>query len=174
MNVFVLDREPIIAAQMNCDKHVVKIPTEVTQVLSVAVLLLGGSAPYKMTHVNHPLIHWAKRSVNHRIRLRDYGIALCGEYKFRYIREHACMRYLTGMNLLLNQGLELNDEFPMCIPEKYKNPADIYKSYRDMYIGEKSHLLTYTKRLPPSWIPNDLCVYKEMSKRERELLGAKV
>ena len=34
MNIFVLDTNPITAAQMQCDKHVVKMVLETAQILS--------------------------------------------------------------------------------------------------------------------------------------------
>ena len=33
MNIFVLDKSPIISAQMQCDKHIVKMPLETAQML---------------------------------------------------------------------------------------------------------------------------------------------
>ena len=36
MNIFVLDENPITAAQMHCDKHVVKMVLEYAQILSTA------------------------------------------------------------------------------------------------------------------------------------------
>ncbi|WP_246038764.1 pyrimidine dimer DNA glycosylase/endonuclease V [Wolbachia endosymbiont of Leptopilina clavipes] len=34
MNIFVLGKDPAIAAQMLCDKHIVKMPLEAAQLLS--------------------------------------------------------------------------------------------------------------------------------------------
>ena len=46
MNIFVLDRSPQAAAQMQCDRHVVKMVLESAQMLCTAVNLLGGESPY--------------------------------------------------------------------------------------------------------------------------------
>ena len=35
MNIFVLDKDPIISAQMQCDKHIVKMPLESAQMCVV-------------------------------------------------------------------------------------------------------------------------------------------
>ena len=43
MNIFYLDSDPIIAAQMQCDKHVVKMIVESAQMLSTAHRLLDGT-----------------------------------------------------------------------------------------------------------------------------------
>ena len=42
MNIFYLDRDPVIAAQMMCDKHVVKMILESAQMLSTAHRVLDG------------------------------------------------------------------------------------------------------------------------------------
>ena len=43
MNIFVLDRDPYIAAQMHCDKHVIKMICEYAQLLSTAHRQLDGT-----------------------------------------------------------------------------------------------------------------------------------
>ena len=43
MNLFVLHQEPEIAAQMQCDKHVVKMIIESAQMLSTAHRVLDGT-----------------------------------------------------------------------------------------------------------------------------------
>ena len=43
MNIFVLDKNPTIAAQMLCDKHVPKMIVESAQMLSTAHRLLDGT-----------------------------------------------------------------------------------------------------------------------------------
>ena len=42
MNIFVLDRNPKTAAQLQCDKHVVKMIVESAQMLSTAHRMLDG------------------------------------------------------------------------------------------------------------------------------------
>ena len=42
MNIFVLDEDPTIAAQSQCDKHVVKMIVESAQMLSTAHRMLDG------------------------------------------------------------------------------------------------------------------------------------
>lgn len=57
MNIFILDKDPIIAAQMLCDKHVIKMPLETAQLLcSVFWVSLNNQMslsqiPYKLTHI---------------------------------------------------------------------------------------------------------------------------
>jgi hypothetical protein len=42
MNIFVLDQDPVVAAQMMCDEHIIKMPTESLQMLSTNYRLLDG------------------------------------------------------------------------------------------------------------------------------------
>ena len=49
MNIFVLDKHPVIAASMQCDKHVVKMVLETAQILSTVARNNGidhGYRPY--------------------------------------------------------------------------------------------------------------------------------
>ena len=60
MNIFYLDRDPKLAAQMHCDKHVVKMILESAQMLSTAHRFLDTDlyadkvGLYKLAHKNHP------------------------------------------------------------------------------------------------------------------------
>ena len=68
MNIFYLDRNPIVAAQMMCDKHVVKMILESAQMLSTAHRVLDGDTYadlvglYKIAHKNHPSSVWVRSS----------------------------------------------------------------------------------------------------------------
>ena len=56
MNIFILDESPIISAQMQCDKHIVKMPLETAQMLCSVFHRHGQGhlVPYKEAHKNHP------------------------------------------------------------------------------------------------------------------------
>ena len=49
MNIFILDDDPIKAAQLQCDKHVVKIIVESAQMLSTAHRMLDGAMETRLT-----------------------------------------------------------------------------------------------------------------------------
>ena len=53
MNIFVLHKDPAVAATMACDKHVVKMILETAQMLCTAARALGSDAPYGATHKKH-------------------------------------------------------------------------------------------------------------------------
>ena len=65
MNLFILDRDPIIAASMNCDKHVCKIILEAAQMMGEAHRCNGGQAECgAITHRNnHGKIHSYQRII---------------------------------------------------------------------------------------------------------------
>lgn len=118
MNIFVLDFDPMLAAQYQCDKHVVKMIVETAQLLSTAHRLLDGKMQivarvnpktgktrrvkqwvlddaemnlrlYQATHSNHPSNVWVRESHHNYNWAYRHFLALCAEYKHRYGREHA-------------------------------------------------------------------------------------
>jgi hypothetical protein len=40
------------------------------------------------------------------------------------------------------------------MPENYKVMNNAITAYRSYYIGEKIHLMKYTRRTPPQWLSN--------------------
>ena len=56
MNIFFLDKDPKIAAQLQCDKHVVKMILETAQMLSTAARAKGHDIGYPVsyTHLTLP------------------------------------------------------------------------------------------------------------------------
>ena len=71
MNIFMLDKDPVKAAQYHCDKHVVKMILETGQLLSTAWRMIDGDefadsrGMYKCTHKNHPSAVWARETNNY-------------------------------------------------------------------------------------------------------------
>lgn len=90
MNIFVLDKDPVKAAQFHCDKHVVKMITESAQMLSTVHHMCGippsmdVNQIYLKAHVNHPCTIWARTTLDNYNWLVDLGIALCSEYTWHY------------------------------------------------------------------------------------------
>ena len=66
MNIFYIDTCPVKAAQMQCDKHVVKMVLESAQMLCTAHhSFWQHDVPYKPTHRNHPSAVWARSNSKH-------------------------------------------------------------------------------------------------------------
>ena len=65
MNIFFLDKCPKKSAEMQCNKHIVKMPLESTQMLCSVWYKYnyGGRVPYKQTHKNHPCTLWEGESL---------------------------------------------------------------------------------------------------------------
>ena len=157
MNIFYLDRDPVIAAQMSCDKHVVKMILESAQMLSTAHRVLDGDkyadevGLYKMAHKNHPSTIWVRSSYQHYKWLYDHMVALMREYTYRYGKHHATERLLTPLSEY-PQAIPVGDytEPPQCMPELCKG-EDTVLAYQNYYIIEKSGFARWTKREIPTW-----------------------
>ena len=164
MNIFVLHPMPDTAARMQCDRHVVKMTLETAQMLSTAINELGGQAPYKSAHVNHPCSVWARETLANFLWLYDHGIALADEYTRRYGKFHksepVIRQCMSEMKTLPLYGLDpktgrISDRtpHPLCMPDEYKTDC-VYESYRNFYIGEKSRFAQWNKTTEsPSWWP---------------------
>ena len=89
MNLFYLSRDPVEAARMQCDRHVVKMILETAQMLSTAHNELdGGQVAYKSTHKNHPSTVWVRSSVLAYRWAFQHMMALGDEYRKRYGKVH--------------------------------------------------------------------------------------
>ena len=158
MNIFYLDRDPVIAAQMMCDKHVVKMILESAQMLSTAHRVLDGDYRadrggfYKIAHKNHPSTIWVRASSENYRWLWKHFDALLKEYTHRYGKHHATERlrnilYMPPLNIV--HGVPLTDP-PQCMPEVCKG-EDTVLAYQNYYIIEKSGFARWTKREIPTW-----------------------
>jgi|TARA_R110000824_G_scaffold357562_3_gene545085 hypothetical protein len=154
MNIFILDNNPKIAAQMLCDKHVVKMIVETAQMLCTTASKLGhDDVPYKPTHFKHPCTLWAGESSANWDWLIAHGIEMCAEYTRRYNRIHktqAVIEWCKSSNVGPVHDFGLTP-FRLAMPEQYKCD-DPVKSYRDYYIGEKSRFARW-KTSEPVWWP---------------------
>lgn len=142
VNIFYLDSDLRTAASYHCDKHVVKMILETTQVLSAVYHRYGADAPYKETHKNHPSTKWAGDSSANYVWLHLLGIALCREYTKRYGKIHKCEQYLNNELRDPPPGIP-HVEFcapPQCMPDEYKVEGDTVAAYRNYYRGAKSSI----------------------------------
>tara|TARA_B100000787_G_scaffold142515_1_gene111906 strand:- start:993 stop:1562 length:570 start_codon:yes stop_codon:yes gene_type:complete len=178
MNIFYVDKDPVIAAQMMCDKHVVKMILESAQMLSTAVRVQSGDEKanelglYKMAHKNHPSTKWARKSYFNFIWLYKHMIALMEEYTYRYGKNHATEKLIEPLHNSFygeihpfGENLEKFTDPPQCMPEECKGD-DTVLAYQKYYIIEKAKIATWNKtRSAPKW-------WKDSSDEEsRRLLG---
>ena len=80
---FYLDINPKLCAQYYCNKHIIKIPIEIGQILSKVHYEL------KSNIVKNTLgpYTWIKESLDNYIWACHLGLELINEYKFRYNKE---------------------------------------------------------------------------------------
>ena len=153
MNIFWLDNNLRKCAQYHNDKHIVKMPLELAQLMCTALHWHGVEHDmlYKPTHVNHPCAVWVRSSMRNYIECLELFKQLLIEYEFRYGRKHKCgellQLFIKCRSAIPNiEGLPR----PKCMPDKYHRDS-VIDSYREYYIGDKKHLASWTNRTPPYW-----------------------
>jgi hypothetical protein len=159
INIFILDNDPVIAAQYQCDKHVVKMVLESAQMLSTCHILVDDNKNpmlYRATHKNHPCNVWLRESKDNYKWLYDHFVALSKEYTYRYDKWHKSYRKL-GTHLW-HVPIGLPDvprtkfamgmkQYPQCIVE------DPVESYRNYYRVRQQEIdMRWSKRSVPDWI----------------------
>ena len=157
MNIFYLDRDPEIAAQMHCDKHVVKMILESAQMLSTAHRVLDGDeiadskGLYKMSHKNHPCTIWARTNSENYEWLWNLYDNLMKEYTYRYGKHHASER-LTHALWEFPRNISHGDftDPPQCMPD-YCKSDDTVTAYQTYYIIEKSDFAKWPDERKPEW-----------------------
>lgn len=153
MNIFVLHKNPKIAAQYMADKHVVKMVLETAQLL--CSMFPEGMAPYKRTHYNHPCAKWLRESRNNYLWLIKHGIALNEEYQYRWERKrnHASVLVILWCLDHMEQ-LQFEQEkltpFALAMPDKCKR-SDYVEAYRIYYRQCKQSIATWKRREIPFW-----------------------
>ena len=151
MNIFVLDTNPAIAAQLHLDKHVVKMPLETAQILST---ICGG--PYRPTHRNHPCTVWARQSKDNYHWLVQLGFELCKEYSRRYSKRHKCKDVIEQLKFapdFIPDGERT--PFVQAMPDECKrdNAVEAYKTY---YRLHKRSIASWKNRDVPEFMRGEV------------------
>jgi hypothetical protein len=176
MNIFYLDHDPKVCAEMHVDKHCVKMILEYAQLLSTAHRILDGteftgvsktgrkqtrfvlsdsreSILYSATHVNHPSAVWVRKSdANYAWLFRLFG-ELMDEYTYRYGKTHACERLADALSYRpknIPKG-SFTEPTP-AMPDNYKVSGDSISSYKNYYLGDKQRMFSWKNRPTPNWI----------------------
>ena len=152
MNIFYLDSDPKICAQYHCDKHVVKMILETAQLLCSAHHVTGGTAPYKLSHKNHPCSIWVRSSLSNYLYLCELGLALGEEYTYRYGKKHKSIEVIEWC--LQNRPNIHDVDFtspPLAMGNEFKIGDDVIESYRNYYKGAKSEIVSWKNREVPDW-----------------------
>ena len=163
VNIFILDRQPDIAAQYYNDFHVRKIILESVEMMGYAYTP-GTFSPLPnlhehRRHFNHPMSLFVRRSKQNFDWTLQHAQALCREFTFRNKigKIHAYQSKIDWIaaNLplenLSNSGLT---DWPRCfgqVKETVGETNDIVYDYRRYYVIGKRHLAKWTKRETPFW-----------------------
>ena len=149
MNIFYLHKDPVEAAKLQYNKHVVKMILESAQMLCTAHHEIMGddaNVPYKRAHVNHPSTIWARRSAQNYVWLYDHFVALAQEYKKRYGKDHLSYTKCEPYLRFLPGGLPHTGftQPPQAMPDEYKDECSL-QAYWNYYINDKKHIANPNK-----------------------------
>ena len=145
MNIFYLDRDPVKAAQIQYNKHVVKMVLESAQMLCTAHHHYAElnypmvEVPYKKAHYNHPSTIWARGNRSQYRWLYNHMIALGEEYTKRYGKTHLSITKCKPTLQFHPNGMPdgFFTEPPQCMPDEYKVEGDSLSAYWNYYEQEK-------------------------------------
>lgn len=166
MNIFFLSFNPQEAARLHCDKHVVKMILESTQLLYSAHWMLNPeNVPpfaYKIAHKNHPCSIWVRQSITNYMWLASLAWWLSKEYQYRY-GDHKIHKSETHIIWLMNnppQNIPTGDlTVPvLAMPDEYKqdDPIESYKLYYIESKYKKRGIVNYTRREWPQFLTKQL------------------
>ena len=148
MNIFFLDKDPYKAAIKQCDKHVVKMVLETTQMLSTAARQNGFDIGYKSSYPNHPMTKWVSDNDRNFSWALEHAQVLSKEYTARYSKFHACQKVINEFLPFKNGNYMHFSEPPQCMPDEYKC-NDFVEAYNKYY---KAKLAGW--KHPPKWYGN--------------------
>ena len=163
MNLFVLDEDPKVAAELACDKHVVKMTLETAQMLSTVAHAHGmGQWAYRPTHANHPCTLWVGHSQENFEWAFQHGLSLGLEYSLRYRKTHKSelvIRRLESLIKLLPKKGRMS-AFAQAMPPEYKRTCPVL-AYREFYQKEKARFAKWSSpRSRPWWMDAEIPVDK--------------
>ena len=179
MNIFVLDNDPVVAAQMLCDKHIPKMIVESAQMLSTAHRMLDGTPErrpsksgktmqqyytfgderddmyYLAVHKYHPCTTWTMESAENYNWHYEHFAAMSFEYEFRRQKVHATFKKLGTIlskapKNIPNVGLT---EFAQAMNHypQCKVPGNAVQAYRNYYHEAKPFAKWEWGRQAPEW-----------------------
>ena len=176
MNIFVTSESPIQSARVLPDKHIVKMPLETCQMVSIiyskwyhnwGTIPKNDNTPYnteKGAFRNHPCTVWASENYQNLAWLIKHGLALSAEYTDRYGKIHSCQKSLMRAAEIffehtkkpLNQFYTQVESFTRAMPDelKHNNQIDTFEAYR-LYLNTKPWVKDNYIRIPsrkPEWM----------------------
>lgn len=175
MNIFAVDRDPIVAARLLPDRHVTKMILESAQMLSIVfsdhywgigeVMKIDGT-PFKTAKgafKKHPCTIWAASSINNCAWLIQHACGLSEEFRKRYDKFHGLHKSILSCKKLFHSETgeaitihSMVSGFARAMPDKFKynTSIDDVEAYRQ-YVNSKPWVYYNYLRKPerrPSWI----------------------
>ena len=170
MNIFVTNPDPHVSARVLPDKHVVKMPLETCQMLSIVfshwyydwgndLVKKKDGTPFKTqkgAFRHHPCTIWANQTLENTWWLLAHGIGLCAEYKHRYGKTHSCEKTILEAGNLIPFTMDRPKSFTRAMPDefKYDTSIDTFTAYKN-YISSKPWVASNYLRDPsrkPNWL----------------------
>lgn len=155
MNIFVVDDDQTVCAQILDDLRLRKMLLETAQLLCTAARFYGSVNPilYKSTHEQHPCSIWTRKSYSNYNWLLIYFIKLHDEYIFRFNKTH--LSFTKLYRELVIEGVNIpggeRTEFANC--SLYKD-LDVFNAYKitlvEKWSKDKRHP-KWTKRNRPTF-----------------------
>jgi hypothetical protein len=150
MNIFVLDRDPLVAARYHCDKHVPKMVLETAQMLCTARHMHGLDAPYKRAYEKHPCTQWVASSLHNYQWTWCLGMGLGMEYEKRFGKTHKSYEVIRRLAKGSANMAEDMTPFAQAMPDEYRQECAV-DAYRSYYLGDKARFATWDRSEIPSW-----------------------
>ena len=174
MNIFYVDKNPVTAAKMMCDKHIIKMILESAQMLCTAKRVLDGkeymaktkngrnikrwrlddpdeeAIIYKAGWLGHPSTQWVLKSAYNYVWLYNHMMALNQEYKLR-CQKNVNHTSIDKLGFILRNPPKnarvdvMGTDATPAMPEHCKIPGDVVGSYRKYYILEKRRFAKWEK-----------------------------
>lgn len=166
MQIFFLSRSAKEAAQMACDKHVVKQIIETAQILSTVWFKVHGSK-HKLYHQlgwlckpwpnkKHPSILWVEASRANYAWTVQYWGALLSEYTNRYHKFHKFQTMHDNLVTMIPDPSLVSDDFVPMSPEYQALPVELKDedpvvAYRAYYKRDKARFAKWAHSETPTW-----------------------
>jgi hypothetical protein len=177
VNIFYLDNDPKVCAEMHVDKHVCKMVIEYAQLLCTSHRVLDGeeyrrltannrsikawrlpdgreTRLMKPTMQNHPSAIWSRQSDKNYVWLYTLWCELLKEFTYRYGKTHACARLIPDLAMIPNNIPKGDFTGPTpAMPDEVKIPGDSMASYHNYYINNKTHLASWRGKINSRNVP---------------------
>lgn len=158
MNLFVTSKNPTMCAINLDDKRIGKLGLEGVQILCAVLASRGIQAPYRPTHVNHPVVKWAKQSDANAYWLVCYCDAMFNEFEYRFGKIHKTSYVLDRIRHYFLATAGAPSEFANCARNsKYgldftNLPVeDAYQKYLQERWKTDTRAVKFTNRVTPQF-----------------------